>query len=149
MDISQRRITKRYSNGEVTVVWQPHLCAHSTICFRGLPEVFDPRLRPWVRIGGAPTARIVDQVKRCPSGALSYAIERPATEDSPAPAARSSDLRIEVRSNGPLVLHGHCTIERPDGSKDERDGKTSLCRCGGSANKPYCDGSHKTNGFAG
>ena len=146
MDISRRRITKRYSNGEVTVVWQPHLCAHSTICFRGLPEVFDPRDRPWVRVAGAPTGRIVEQVKRCPSGALSYTMDLPA---APAAASPPSGLRIEVRSNGPLVLHGHCTIERPDGSKDERDGKTSLCRCGGSANKPYCDGSHRTNGFAG
>jgi uncharacterized Fe-S cluster protein YjdI len=146
MDISRRRITKRYSNGEVTVVWQPHLCAHSTICFRELPEVFDPRVRPWVRPDGAPTARIVEQVKRCPSGALSYVMDRPV---APAAPAADADLRIEVRPNGPLVLHGHCTIERPDGGKDERDGKTSLCRCGGSANKPYCDGSHKTNGFAG
>lgn len=148
MDISRRRITKRYSNGEVTVVWQPHLCAHSTICFRELPEVFDPRLRPWVRIDGAPTERIVEQVKRCPSGALSYAMDRPAAAVAPA-ALPSSEVRIEVRANGPLVLHGRCTIARPDGTKDERDGKTSLCRCGGSANKPYCDGSHKTNGFAG
>lgn len=148
MDISRRRITKRYSNGEVTVVWQPHLCAHSTICFRELPEVFDPRARPWVRIDGAPTERIVEQVKRCPSGALSYAMDRPAAAVAPA-ALPSSEVRIEVRANGPLVLHGRCTIARLDGTKDEREGKTSLCRCGGSANKPYCDGSHKTNGFVG
>ena len=147
MDLSRRRITKRYSNGEVTVVWQPHLCAHSTICFRGLPAVFDPRVRPWVRIDGAPTERIVAQVKECPSGALSYVMDQPAAVPSAAP--EGGELRIEVRPNGPLVLHGRCTIQRPDGSREERDGKTTLCRCGGSANKPYCDGSHKTNGFTG
>jgi uncharacterized Fe-S cluster protein YjdI len=149
MDIAQRRITKRYSNGEVTVVWQPHLCAHSTICFRGLPEVFDPRVRPWVRIGGASTARIVEQVKQCPSGALSYVTDRPAAAAAATAAAAADELRIEVRPNGPLVLQGRCTIQRPDGTRDERDGKTTLCRCGGSANKPYCDGSHRTNGFVG
>ena len=146
MDISSRKLTKRYSNGEVTVVWQPHLCAHSTICFRGLPEVFDPRERPWVRVGAAPTARIVEQVKQCPSGALSYVMDQPAA----APAAPPVEpVRIEVRPRGPLVVHGSFAVERPDGTRDERTGKVSLCRCGGSANKPYCDGSHRSNGFEG
>jgi uncharacterized Fe-S cluster protein YjdI len=45
---------------------------HSTICFKGLPEVFNPRKRPWVEMQGAGTIRIVEQVKRCPSGALSF-----------------------------------------------------------------------------
>jgi uncharacterized Fe-S cluster protein YjdI len=64
-------IVKRYSNGEITVVWKPSLCIHSANCFRGLPQVFDPRKRPWITIEGAPTQPIVDQVARCPSGALS------------------------------------------------------------------------------
>jgi uncharacterized Fe-S cluster protein YjdI len=67
-------ITKRYSNGEITVVWQPSLCVHSGICARGLPKVFDPRRRPWVILDGCDTTAIVSQVERCPSGALS--IER-------------------------------------------------------------------------
>jgi len=64
-------IVKRYSNGEITVVWKPGLCIHSANCFRGLPQVFDPRKRPWITIEGAPSQAIVDQVSRCPSGALS------------------------------------------------------------------------------
>jgi uncharacterized Fe-S cluster protein YjdI len=64
-------IVKHYSNGEITVVWKPGLCIHSAVCFRGLPEVFDPRRRPWIEIIAAPTQAIVDQVARCPSGALS------------------------------------------------------------------------------
>jgi uncharacterized Fe-S cluster protein YjdI len=67
----KKQIARRYSNGEVTVVWQPHLCIHSGVCFRGLPQVFDPRRRPWVAIDAASTAEIADQVGRCPSGALS------------------------------------------------------------------------------
>ena len=65
-------ITKKYTNGEVTVVWQPSKCIHSTNCFRGLPQVFDPKKRPWVNIEGATTQEIVEQVKQCPSRALSY-----------------------------------------------------------------------------
>jgi uncharacterized Fe-S cluster protein YjdI len=66
-------IRKTYTNGEVTVVWQPHLCVHSAICFRGLPAVFDPRRRPWVDCSAAPTEAIIEQVSKCPSGALSLA----------------------------------------------------------------------------
>jgi uncharacterized Fe-S cluster protein YjdI len=67
-------ITKRYSNGEITVVWKPDLCHHSGICARGLPLVFDPRRRPWVMVQHADSQTIVEQVARCPSAALS--IER-------------------------------------------------------------------------
>ena len=67
-----KEITKKYSNGEVTVVWQPSLCVHSGICFRGLGEVFDPQRRPWIIVEKSTTEKIVAQVKRCPSGALSF-----------------------------------------------------------------------------
>lgn len=62
---------KKYSNGVITVLWEPDKCIHSAICFRGLPQVFDPRKRPWVDISGAEDERIIDQVNKCPSGALS------------------------------------------------------------------------------
>jgi len=72
-------VTKTYTNGEVTVVWKAGLCQHSAICFRGLPKVFDPRNRPWVNPQGASTAAIVTQVKKCPSGALSYLMNEEAS----------------------------------------------------------------------
>lgn len=72
-------ITRQYSNGEITVVWQPHLCIHSGVCVRGLPRVFDPRRRPWVILDGFDSKTIVDQVERCPSGALSFEINTPET----------------------------------------------------------------------
>jgi uncharacterized Fe-S cluster protein YjdI len=64
--------TKKYTNGEVTVVWRPDRCCHSTICFTGLPNVFNPNRRPWVNITGASTQEIIKQVKECPSAALTY-----------------------------------------------------------------------------
>jgi uncharacterized Fe-S cluster protein YjdI len=73
-----RDIVKRYSNGEITVVWQPSLCVHSGICAGGLPKVFDPRRRPWVVLDNHDTGTIVRQVECCPSGALS--IERVTPE---------------------------------------------------------------------
>lgn len=62
----------KYSNEKITVVWQPELCQHSAICFTQLPEVFDPRIRKWINPNGASSERIAEQVKKCPSGALTY-----------------------------------------------------------------------------
>ena len=64
--------THHYTNGEVTVVWKPKVCIHSTICWHGLLQVFDPRVKPWINMQGALSERIIEQVKKCPSGALSY-----------------------------------------------------------------------------
>jgi len=61
-----------YSNSEITVIWQPDLCEHSTKCWRMLPEVFHPRERPWVKIANSTTEKIRSTVENCPSGALSY-----------------------------------------------------------------------------
>ena len=65
--------THHYNNSEITVVWKPDICIHSAICFRGLAGVFDPRRKPWIDMSQAETAKIIDQVKKCPSGALSIA----------------------------------------------------------------------------
>jgi uncharacterized Fe-S cluster protein YjdI len=65
-------LTREYNNGEITIVWQPRLCIHSTCCYVDLPEVFAPDKRPWVNPHGAGTERIIAQIERCPSGALSY-----------------------------------------------------------------------------
>ena len=65
--------THKYSRENVTVIWQPHLCKHSAICAKGLAEVFDPRRKPWIDMSKATTETIIEQVKKCPSGALSIA----------------------------------------------------------------------------
>jgi uncharacterized Fe-S cluster protein YjdI len=70
--MSEHHITKKYTNGEVTVVWKPDVCMHSGNCARGLPKVFNYSKRPWVDIQGASTNEIVEQVKKCSSGALSF-----------------------------------------------------------------------------
>lgn len=62
---------KTYDNGEIKILWQPHLCQHTGICFKGLPGVFDPRRRPWIVPENATNEEIIAQVKCCPSGALS------------------------------------------------------------------------------
>ena len=63
--------TFKYPNGEITVIWKPDVCIHSAICAKGLPGVFDPKRRPWIDMNQAGTQQIIEQVKKCPSGALS------------------------------------------------------------------------------
>lgn len=70
MDLHGRKITKRYSNGEITVIWKPHLCIHSGLCAAGLPKVFNPARVPWVDPKAAGSNEIRNQVIMCPSGAL-------------------------------------------------------------------------------
>lgn len=68
-------MTKKYTNGEVTIVWKPALCQHSTICWKqatGLPDVFNPMISPWIKPENSTTDKIIEQVKKCPSGALSF-----------------------------------------------------------------------------
>jgi len=62
---------KEYSNGEITIVWQPSLCIHSGVCVKTLPKVYHPKEKPWITIENATTEALIDQVAMCPSGALS------------------------------------------------------------------------------
>ena len=62
----------KYANDEITVVWKPELCQHSTRCWTQLPLVFNPRIKKWINPDGAPADKIEQQVKVCPSGALEF-----------------------------------------------------------------------------
>jgi len=64
--------THKYSNREITIIWQPNICIHSGICAKGLIEVFDPRRKPWIDMSLSDSETIKAQIKKCPSGALSY-----------------------------------------------------------------------------
>jgi len=67
-----KEVTKEYTNGEVTIVWKNALCSHSANCVRGLPEVFNSRENPWIKPEKATTEALIEQVRKCPSGALSF-----------------------------------------------------------------------------
>lgn len=136
-------VTKKYSNGEVTIVWQNELCIHSTICWKkatGLPEVFNPSSRPWITPEGTATDKIIEQVDKCPSGALTY-IMNDKSEEAKSESVSIENI-IEVAPNGPLLVYGNITIIDKEGNETKKNKVTALCRCGASANKPYCDGSH-------
>jgi uncharacterized Fe-S cluster protein YjdI len=138
-----KEITKKYSNGDITVVWKPEQCIHSTLCWKGLVNVFDPRQKPWVSVHGAVTYEIIAQVDKCPSGALSYYHN---TEEEKGSTV-DIDTVVEVTPNGPLMVYGNISIKDKNGNETQKHKVTAFCRCGASNNKPYCDGSHVKTGF--
>ena len=136
-------IVKRYTKEGVTVVWKPDVCIHSTICFKGLPRVFNPNKRPWINMEGSELEKIKQQVANCPSGALSLETNNAAS------VTDSSDYLVEVLKDGPLCVHGSLKVKHADGSEENKTTKTFFCRCGQSSKKPYCDGTHKKVEFVG
>ena len=142
-----KNITKKYTNGEVTIVWKPDICIHSRVCWNaaGLPEVFNPAERPWIKPEAASTERIIEQVKKCPSGALSFYMNTEAE----TVAEVSTQSLVEVSPNGPLLVYGNLIVKDKEGNETHKNKVTAFCRCGQSSNKPYCDGSHIKTGFKG
>jgi uncharacterized Fe-S cluster protein YjdI len=139
-------ITKKYTNDEVTIVWKPDLCIHSTMCWKGLGEVFDPKKRPWITPEGSTTYKIIEQVKKCPSGALSYYLNK-ETENTDVKV--EAETIVEPTPNGPLMIYGNVVVKDKNGVLMKKSNATAFCRCGASNNKPFCDGSHRKIDFKG
>ncbi len=119
-------------------------------CFKGLGEVFNPQRRPWIDMTHADTEKIKQQIKQCPSGALSYIVNEKQIVATPQPIKEEvKRTTIECLENGPYIVRETITIKKPDGTEETRAGSTALCRCGASASKPFCDGSHNKVGFQG
>ena len=135
---------KEYSNGEVTVVWEAEKCIHSAMCVKGLPNVFKPNDRPWINIDAATSEDLVNTVKKCPSGALSFYLN-----DKTDMTSQKLETQVEILENGPLLVYGTLYITHKDGKKETKNRTTAFCRCGASQNKPYCDGAHVKHEFRG
>jgi uncharacterized Fe-S cluster protein YjdI len=143
MTARDKPVVKEYATDEIVVEWEPRLCYHSLNCVRSLPQVFDKEGRPWVKADAASAAEIEAAVARCPSGAL-----RARRTGATAPK-RQQPLVLRASEKGPLLVTGGVRILDADGDVLYEGERAALCRCGGSSNKPFCDGTHKTNGFEG
>lgn len=139
----EKETIMNYSNGDITVIWKPASCIHSKKCWTELGSVFRPKERPWVKMDNAASEAIMQQVDRCPSGALSY-IKNGKLENTQELSAESI---VEVTENGPLLIYGNITVKHCNGDEVKKSKVTAFCRCGQSANKPYCDGTHTKAGF--
>lgn len=113
-------------------------CVHSRNCVLGRPDVFVPNAKgPWIHPDQAPPEDIAALVASCPSGALTY--ERLDGGSDEAPPKVNT---VRVRENGPIAFHAPLHVGGVDSGL-----RATLCRCGASKSKPFCDGSHSAAGF--
>lgn len=132
---------RTYESNDLEVIWDSERCVHVAQCIRALPGVFSPQERPWIHLEAAGTNAIVAAIERCPTGALRYR-RKDGGEETPG-----SPTSIVAVENGPLVLRGDLHVTTSDGATVTREARLALCRCGASANRPFCDGSHQRIGF--
>ena len=136
---------KSYSNKEITVIWKPDLCIHSTKCWKASLEIFNPKRRPWIDMSSGTTEEIIKIVDNCPSGALSY--ERNNQMSEQKAQSQQSQTTVQVNKGGPYLVKGKFVFVGSDGKEEIKEGSVALCRCGASNNKPFCDGVHRKIGF--
>jgi len=142
--MEKKEMIKEYNNGDFTIVWKPGICIHAEICAKTLPQVYNPDIRPWIKAENASVGELKEQINQCPSGALSY-----YTKGEESAEAVTQETKVEVRANGPLLVTGTLNVTDAQGITVLKTKKTAFCRCGGSANKPYCDGTHGKINFVG
>jgi uncharacterized Fe-S cluster protein YjdI/CDGSH-type Zn-finger protein len=128
-----------YRGERITVYYDVQRCCHFAECVRGLPGVFDVNARPWIQPDNADADRVAEVVRRCPTGALHYALTDGPDEQQPGPT------RVTAVEDGPLLLRGDLLLESPSG--EVRDVRAALCRCGLTASSPFCDDACKRTGW--
>jgi len=141
--VPDRRDT--FPGTSVTVLDNRGLCQHSGFCTDRLSTVFHAGSEPFVTPSGGRMDEIINAVRACPSGALSFAVDgveiREMVDQTDRPPS------IEVSKDGPYRITGGIPLTEDDGSPVQRpDGASrehyALCRCGQSQNKPFCSGMH-------
>lgn len=123
----------------VTIHFEGGRCIHSRQCVLGRPDVFVPNVEgEWIHPDAATPAEVAALALSCPSGAIRY--ERTDGDPNETPPLVNV---ARVRENGPIAIHADMEIEGHGGVL-----RATLCRCGASANKPFCDGSHTKAAFS-
>jgi len=131
-----------YPGKAVSVEWNERLCIHIAECGRAKGDLFVGGRQPWCQPDLVDLEDVIDIVERCPSGALTYEVNKKTVKESP-----EKENTVMVSYNGPYFLRGDLNIEGTSSNMKGTMFRAALCRCGASKNKPYCDNSHKTIGF--
>jgi CDGSH-type Zn-finger protein len=126
-----------YKGKSITIHDNRGVCSHRGHCTDNLPSVFRRGVEPWIDPDGADPEEIARVIRMCPSGALSYTMDGQLHKDYP------HDAEVFVGKDNAYNVVGNIELEDTDGSEPETQDHYCLCRCGGSKNKPFCDGSHR------
>ena len=124
---------------DLTLIYEGKKCIHARFCVTGAPKVFLANVKgPWISPDAIEVDRLVEIAHVCPSGAIRYT-RKDGKHDETAPQVNL----VAVREGGPYAVRGDIRLNgEPSGFR------ATLCRCGASKNKPFCDGSHHEVGFA-
>jgi CDGSH-type Zn-finger protein/uncharacterized Fe-S cluster protein YjdI len=140
--MSDEKKVHKFDGDKVEVAWDGRLCIHVQECTRANGGLFASGRDPWGQPDRGKPEQVAKVVQRCPTGALTYRRKDGGPEEAPAAANR-----VTIANNGPLYAEGDLKI---DGAPDDMPGlryRAAFCRCGDSANKPYCDNTHEKNAF--
>ncbi len=138
-------VRRNYVGSKITVHDNRAICAHAAECVKNSP-VFSTETRPWINPDGNTVESIIETVRKCPSGALSYSIDSVEYRDRD-----DGKAMVRVSKDGPYVITGGVELIGDDTRFGEGASKEhyTLCRCGASQNKPFCDGTHHKIKFQG
>ena len=129
---------KQFPGEKITVSWDERLCIHVAECGKADDDLFVAGREPWCQPDSVDPQRVVAVCERCPSGALSV------SDASGASVEQAPDRNtVQIINDGPLYVRGQIALQ---GAPDDMPGirhRVALCRCGNSANKPFCDNSHR------
>jgi uncharacterized Fe-S cluster protein YjdI/CDGSH-type Zn-finger protein len=135
------QVRKAYRGRDIEVSFDLDICVHIGECLRGQPKVFELKRRPWILPDMAGADEVAEVVRRCPSGALLYQRQDGGPQEDPAGTTTVTPVR-----NGPLLVTGKIEVRREDGTVETLP-RATLCRCGQSLHKPFCDNQHLAVGF--
>jgi CDGSH-type Zn-finger protein/uncharacterized Fe-S cluster protein YjdI len=125
---------------QVTITFDASRCIHSRGCVLGHPEVYVPNVQgEWIHPDAASAIDVVHTGLNCPSGAISVRANDGSFTSDAAPVVNT----VRVRENGPLAIEAELQIR----GQTQAVPRATLCRCGQSQNKPFCDGKHASSGF--
>lgn len=139
-DRSENR-RENYVGKRITIHDNRAICAHAGFCTDSLETVFLSHQEPWIDPDRARADEIIETIRRCPSGALSYSI------DDVEHRGQDRVPMVTVTNDGPYAITGGIELVGVPFGEGASTEHYTLCRCGASQNKPFCDGSHWRVGF--
>ncbi|MGI9551867.1 MAG: CDGSH iron-sulfur domain-containing protein [Aurantibacter sp.] len=132
---------ENYKGEKIVIHDNRGICAHAGLCADGLAAVFDTKEEPWIHPDSAGADEIIATIRKCPSGALSYTVNEVEHHTG------NEEPSIFIAPNGPYVVSGEPNLVDSTWGEGASKEHFTLCRCGGSKNKPFCDGTHWYNKF--
>src|SRR5256712_10754421 len=127
---------ENYAGKRITIHDNRGICSHAGFCTDRLKSVFQMRAEPWIDADGASAEEIIETIRKCPSGALSYSVENVEHRD------QEREPAVTVTNDGPYAITGGIELLRVTLGEGASKEHYTLCRCGASKNKPVCDRSH-------